>query len=36
MEGWTPASILEQAMPSMGASFTDLGATGSVFPYDPV
>jgi NAD(P)-dependent dehydrogenase (short-subunit alcohol dehydrogenase family) len=36
MQGWTPASILEQAMPSMGASFTDLGATGSVFPYDPV
>lgn len=36
MAGWTPASILEQAMPSMGASFTDLGATGSVFPYDPV
>ncbi|MEY4251118.1 MAG: hypothetical protein RJA87_2751 [Pseudomonadota bacterium] len=36
MEGWTPVSILEQAMPSMGASFTDLGATGSVFPYDPV
>ena len=36
MEGWTPASILEQAMPSMGANFTDLGATGSVFPYDPV
>lgn len=36
MEGWTPESILEQAMPSMGASFTDLGATGSVFPYDPV
>jgi NAD(P)-dependent dehydrogenase (short-subunit alcohol dehydrogenase family) len=36
MQGWTPASILEQAMPSMGASFTDMGATGSVFPYDPV
>lgn len=36
MEGWTPVSILEQAMPSMGARFTDLGATGSVFPYDPV
>lgn len=36
MEGWTPSSILEQAMPSMGASFTDLGATASVFPYDPV
>ncbi len=36
MEGWTPASILEQAMPSMGASFIDLGATGTVFPYDPV
>ena len=36
MEGWTPATILEQAVPSMAASFTDLGATASVFPYDPV
>ncbi len=36
IEGWSPATILEQAMPSMAASFTDLGATASVFPYDPI
>ena len=36
IEGWSPATILEQAVPSMAASFTDLGATASVFPYDPV
>jgi NAD(P)-dependent dehydrogenase (short-subunit alcohol dehydrogenase family) len=36
IEGWSPATILEHAVPSMAASFTDLGATASVFPYDPV
>jgi NAD(P)-dependent dehydrogenase (short-subunit alcohol dehydrogenase family) len=36
IEGWSPATILEQAVPSMAASFTDLGATATVFPYDPV
>jgi hypothetical protein len=36
IEGWSPETILEQAVPSMAASFTDLGATASVFPYDPV
>jgi NAD(P)-dependent dehydrogenase (short-subunit alcohol dehydrogenase family) len=36
IEGWSPTTILEQAVPSMAASFTDLGATASVFPYDPV
>lgn len=36
IEGWSPSSILEQAVPAMAASFTDLGATASVFPYDPV
>jgi NAD(P)-dependent dehydrogenase (short-subunit alcohol dehydrogenase family) len=36
IEGWSPATILEQAVPSMAASFTDLGATASIFPYDPV
>ena len=36
MEGWTPESILDQALPSMKADYTDLGATASVFPYDPI
>lgn len=36
IEGWTPETILEQAIPSMKASFTDVGASASVFPYDPI
>jgi len=36
MEGWTPRSLIDQAIPAMKADFTDLGATASVFPYDPV
>ncbi len=36
LEGWTPESLLDQALPAMEASFFDLGATTSVFPYPPV
>jgi NAD(P)-dependent dehydrogenase (short-subunit alcohol dehydrogenase family) len=36
MEGWTPRSLIDQAIPAMKADFMDLGATSSVFPYDPV
>lgn len=36
MEGWTPESLIEQGLPSMQGSFTDLGATASIFPYDPI
>jgi NAD(P)-dependent dehydrogenase (short-subunit alcohol dehydrogenase family) len=36
VEGWTAETLLDQAMPAMQASFTDLGPTASVFPYDPV
>lgn len=36
MEGWTPETLCEQAFPAMKGSFFDLGATASVFPYDPV
>ena len=36
LEGWTPTSLLEQALPAMKANYTDVGATASVFPYDPV
>ncbi|MEL6781429.1 MAG: SDR family NAD(P)-dependent oxidoreductase [Pseudomonadota bacterium] len=36
MEGWTPQTLLDQALPAMEPSFTDLGATTSVFPYEPI
>ncbi len=35
-EGWTPETILTQAFPAMASDMEDLGATASVFPYDPV
>ncbi|MEM0987202.1 MAG: SDR family NAD(P)-dependent oxidoreductase [Pseudomonadota bacterium] len=36
LEGWDPASLLGQALPAMAADFTDMGATTSVFPYEPI
>jgi NAD(P)-dependent dehydrogenase (short-subunit alcohol dehydrogenase family) len=36
IEGWTPDSIIDQAFPAMQGRFFDLGASASVFPYDPV
>jgi len=36
VNGWTPASIIETCMPAMEKDFTDLGASASVFNYDPV
>ena len=36
IEGWDPRTLLDQALPAMKAAYTDLGATGAVFPYDPV
>ncbi|RIJ32708.1 SDR family NAD(P)-dependent oxidoreductase [Henriciella mobilis] len=36
MEGWTPETILDQALPAMSGSFTDLAPSATVFPYDPV
>jgi NAD(P)-dependent dehydrogenase (short-subunit alcohol dehydrogenase family) len=36
LEGWSPASLIEQALPALKASYTDIGASASVFPYDPV
>ena len=36
IEGWTPQSLIDQALPSMKASYTDVGASASVFPYDPI
>jgi NAD(P)-dependent dehydrogenase (short-subunit alcohol dehydrogenase family) len=36
VEGWTPSNFLESGLPAMRANYTDLGATFSVFPWDPV
>jgi NAD(P)-dependent dehydrogenase (short-subunit alcohol dehydrogenase family) len=36
MEGWTPETLISQALPSMKASYTDVGASASVFPYEPI
>ncbi len=36
IEGWTPETLISHALPSMKASFTDVGASASVFPYDPI
>jgi hypothetical protein len=36
VEGWTPAEIAEHAMPALKPSFVDLGATTSVFGWEPV
>jgi NAD(P)-dependent dehydrogenase (short-subunit alcohol dehydrogenase family) len=36
IEGWTPQTLIDQALPSMKASYTDVGASASVFPYDPI
>ncbi|MEL6257970.1 MAG: SDR family NAD(P)-dependent oxidoreductase [Pseudomonadota bacterium] len=36
MDGWTPESLIEQALPAMKPSMTNLGPSASVFPYDPV
>ncbi|MBX9746184.1 MAG: SDR family NAD(P)-dependent oxidoreductase [Hyphomonadaceae bacterium] len=36
LEGWSPASIIDHALPAMKANYTDVGASASVFPWDPV
>lgn len=36
LEGWTPQALIDQALPALKASYTDVGASASVFPYDPV
>jgi len=36
IEGWSPSSIIEHALPAMKANYTDVGASASVFPWDPV
>ena len=36
IEGWTPTTLIEHALPAMKANYTDTGASASVFPWDPV
>ena len=36
VEGWTPETIASHAMAAMKPSFTELGATTSVFGWDPI
>src|SRR5580698_7998322 len=36
LEGWSPETLLSQALPAMKGDFTDLGPTASVFPYEPI
>ncbi len=33
---WTPASVIEHALPALAGDFTDLGASASVFTWAPV
>ena len=34
--GWDPQSLLKKGLPAMKADMFDLGATTSVFPYEPI
>lgn len=36
LDGWSPESIIEAALPAMKNNFFSLGASASVFPYEPV
>lgn len=36
VEGWSPRTVAEHAMPALKPSFFDLGATTSVFGWDPI
>lgn len=35
-EGWTPETLISAAFPAIKSDFTSLGASATVFPYDPV
>lgn len=35
-EGWTVETLMEHGLRALEAKYTDLGASASVFPYDPV
>tara|TARA_R110000824_G_scaffold390760_7_gene587709 strand:- start:12857 stop:13771 length:915 start_codon:yes stop_codon:yes gene_type:complete len=36
IDGWTPETILSHGIPAMEGGYTDLGATSSVFTWEPV
>ncbi|HSG88177.1 MAG TPA: SDR family NAD(P)-dependent oxidoreductase [Pseudomonadales bacterium] len=36
LEGWTPETLVEEGFPALAGTFVDLGATNSVFTWDPV
>ena len=36
LEGWTPERLVSDALPALKPKFTDLGASASVFSYDPL
>ncbi|MFI4974570.1 MAG: SDR family NAD(P)-dependent oxidoreductase [Caulobacterales bacterium] len=36
IEGWTPQTLIETAIPAIRSDFTDLGASATVFPYEPI
>jgi NAD(P)-dependent dehydrogenase (short-subunit alcohol dehydrogenase family) len=36
LDGWTPKTIAEHAMPALKSSFFDAGPTASVFNWDPI
>ena len=36
LEGWTPQSVVDHALPAMAGQFVDLGPTASVFTWEPV
>ncbi|MDB5425552.1 MAG: putative short-chain dehydrogenase [Phenylobacterium sp.] len=35
-DGWSVEKLLSDGLPALAPKFTDLGATATVFPYDPV
>lgn len=36
LEGWTPETLVNEGLEALSGEFTDLGATNSVFTWDPV
>lgn len=36
LEGWSPQSVVDHALPGLSGQFEDLGPTNSVFSWDPV
>lgn len=35
-DGWSPERLVREALPALRPAFTDLGASASVFAYDPI